>query len=648
MQASDLLRLRSVADVAFSPDGTRLAYVVDNNDGTGRPYATLWVMTVADGKSVRVGGADDHGSEPTWSPDSRWLAFDGRIGGKGGLFVAGADGSAPRFLAETDGTNSPNPNAGKTITWSPDSQRIAFVSAVPGPETKDANGDPMIITRYLYKPDFWEGNSHFNDNKRTHVFVIDAAGGTPRQLTTGNYYEHSIDWAPSGDEIVFVSNREPDPDRIFNNDLFTVSAATGAVRRLTATEGCEFQPRWSPDGKMIAYRATKRGLTDLETNMEDTHVWVMNADGTGRREIGAAINNRQGAPAWTGDGAALLFTVQERGSNHLYRLPVAGGKPEMVVGDAGFVGTFAARRDNAIAYTFAGRSDTTELFLKSGAAEPRRLMNLNAGVLGGKQLAPVESFTFISNDNKWNVEAFLTRPLNWKPEGKYPLIVVIHGGPHGQQGPAFNFKNQVYAAHGYATLMVNFRGSTGYGQEFADAVFRDQDGDEGMDVLYGVGAALRRYRWLDPDRLGIEGVSYGGQLTAWLITQTSMFKAAIPTAAITNFISYNYMTYYNQYEEMEWGARPHQGKLMDVLWERSPLKHVAKAKTPTLLVHGENDPDVPIAESEQFYIALKDVGVETVFARYPREGHGLREPKHLVDWITRSLAWYDAHFAAVK
>jgi dipeptidyl aminopeptidase/acylaminoacyl peptidase len=219
---------------------------------------------------------------------------------------------------------------------------------------------------------------------------------------------------------------------------------------------------------------------------------------------------------------------------------------------------------------------------------------------------------------------------------------VIHGGPHGQQGPAFSFKNQVYAAHGFATLMVNYRGSTGYGQEFADAVFRDQDGDEGMDVLYGVGAALRRHTWLDPDRLGIEGVSYGGQLSAWLITQTNMFKAAIPTAAIINFVSYNYMTYYNQYEEMEWGARPHQGNLMDVLWERSPLKHVANAKTPTLLVHGENDPD------EQFYIALKDVGVETVFARYPREGHGLREPKHVVDWITRSLAWYDAHFALVK
>jgi dipeptidyl aminopeptidase/acylaminoacyl peptidase len=246
---------------------------------------------------------------------------------------------------------------------------------------------------------------------------------------------------------------------------------------------------------------------------------------------------------------------------------------------------------------------------------------------------------------KFDIEAFLTRPVGWTPEHKYPLVLNIHGGPHGQQGQAINTRNQIYAAHGYAVLMVNYRGSTGYGQQFADGVFRDQDGGEAMDVLYGVNAALRRYPWIDRDRLGIEGVSYGGQLTNWLITQTGIFKAAIPIAGISNFISYNYMTYYNQYEAMEWGAYPHQGNLMDVLWERSPLKHVAKVSTPTLLMHGENDPDVPIAEAEQMYIALKDVGVETVFVRYPREGHGLAEPKHQVDSIQRAFEWYDRHFS---
>jgi dipeptidyl aminopeptidase/acylaminoacyl peptidase len=193
--------------------------------------------------------------------------------------------------------------------------------------------------------------------------------------------------------------------------------------------------------------------------------------------------------------------------------------------------------------------------------------------------------------------------------------------------------------------MVNYRGSTGYGQKFADAVFRDQDGDEAMDVIYAVNAALRRYPWLDQNRIGCEGVSYGGQLTDWLITQTNMFKAAIPIAGISNFISYNYLTYYNQYEAMEWGAYPHQDDLMNILWERSPLKHVANVSTPTMFMHGEFDNDVPTEQSEEMYIALKDVGVETLMVLYPREGHGLREPKHQVDAIRRAFEWYDRHFA---
>jgi dipeptidyl aminopeptidase/acylaminoacyl peptidase len=286
-----------------------------------------------------------------------------------------------------------------------------------------------------------------------------------------------------------------------------------------------------------------------------------------------------------------------------------------------------------------------QLHLREPDGGTRRLTDLNAAVLEGVEIAPVESFTFVSNDFKHEVEAFLTRPAGQREGTTHPLIVMIHGGPHGQQGPAFNFKSQFYAHRGWATLQVNYRGSTGYGQAFADAVFRDQNGDEAQDVLYGVSAALRRHPWLDADRVGIEGGSYGGQLTCWLITQTSLFRAAIPLAPITNNLSYNYTTYYNMYEQMEWGARPHEGDLMDVLWERSALKHAAKARTPTMLVHGENDNDVPIAESEQFFIALKDVGVETVMVRYPREGHGLAEPGHVVDLMDRSVAWYERHFS---
>jgi dipeptidyl aminopeptidase/acylaminoacyl peptidase len=644
LSSGDLSRLRSVGSVELSPDGHRIAYSVTMRDRPGRPWGQLWIMDVDTKKSVRVGGEKDSGGGPLWSPDGKWIAFDGHQGEKGGLFVARPDGSEVTFLASLEGTNSPLPGAGQDFTWSPDGKQLAFISSTPGAETAEASGDPMVITRYLYKPDAGEGMTRFNDNLRLHIFVVDVSSKQVRQLTKGNTDEHSIDWSPDGKEILFASNREPNQDEFFNYDIFTLKVSDNSIRRLTATESNEYEPLWSPDGKRIVFRGTRRGLTDRETTMEDTHVWVMNADGSDRREIGAVLDDRQGVPRWSSDGSAVYFTVQERGSFHLVRLPISGGKPECVVQDRGAVSAWSVGKDGTIAYGFASPRDMSELYLKTGSAAPRKLTDLNAELFAGKQIAEVESFTFISNDNKFEVEAFLTKPLGMTATSKHPLIVNIHGGPHGQNGPAFSYKNQVYAAHGWATLNVNFRGSTGYGQKFADAVFGDQNGNEGQDVLYGVSAAVRRYLWIDRERMGIEGVSYGGQLTDWLITQTNEFKAAIPIAGIANLVSYNYMTYYNQYEEMEFGQFLHQGNLMDVAWERSALKHVAAAHTPTMLMHGENDNDVPIAEAEQFFIALKDVGTEAIFVRYPREGHGLSEVKHNIDATDRCIAWYEKHF----
>lgn len=314
-----------------------------------------------------------------------------------------------------------------------------------------------------------------------------------------------------------------------------------------------------------------------------------------------------------------------------------------MIAERGQVGSWSVAKGNRVAYAFSSPHDLSELYLLE-AGGTKQLTRLNDAVLGGKAIAEVEAFTFASNDFKYEVEAFLTVPPGRSAGSRHPLIVNIHGGPHAQQGPAFNTKNQIYAGLGWASLMVNYRGSTGYGQKFADAVFGDQNGNEGQDVLYGVNAAIRRNPWIDRGRMGIEGGSYGGQLSAWLVTQTHIFKAAIPLAPIINLVSYNYMTYYNMYEQMEFGIFPHQGDLMDEMWRRSSLRKVAQVKTPVMLLHGENDNDVPIAESEQFYIALKDAGVEAVMVRYPREGHGLRETKHVVDSIDRSIAWYRKHF----
>ena len=644
LQSADLYRLRSVGDVQVSPDGGTVIYSVVNNDRPGTPYSQLWTLDVASGRSQRLGGEQFTGLEPKLSPDGTRLAYLRRSNEQDGLMVSGPDGRNAVLVAPVETTNHVLPSSGERLAWSPDGRQVAFISATAGPETEDANGDPMVITRYLYKPHAGEGLTRFNDNKRLHIFVADIATKSVRQLTRGDYYEHSIDWSPRGDEIVFISNRESDPDRFFNYDVFAVEVTDGSIRRITSTKSAEYYPRWSPDGQSIAFTGTKRPLTSSETTMEDTHVWVMRADGTNRAELGRDLDNRQGAPEWSGDGRHLYFTAQERGDVPLYRVPAAGGQPQVVVSERGTVGRWAVGRGDALAYALASPSAPSDLHVRpAGVSAGRQVTQLNADLLKERAAADVEAFTFKSFDGT-EIEAFLTKPL--AISGKHPMIVMIHGGPHGQQGPAFNAKAQIYAAQGWAVLMVNYRGSTGYGQKLADAIFKDQNGGEAKDVVAGVDAALAKYSWIDAARLGIEGGSYGGQLTNWIITQTTRFRAAIPAASISNLVSFNYMAYYHDYLAVEFGAFPHENGVIDILWERSPIRYANKVKTPTLFIHGENDNDVPIAEAEQFFIALKDVGVETAMVRYPREGHGIRETKHVVDVAERSIAWYKRLFGS--
>ena len=648
--SADLLRVKTAGEVQIAPDGTRIAYTVQSNNRSGRPVSQIWIWDRATSASARLGGDRDSGANVRWAPDSKSIAFTGRVDDESGLMVQRLDGSPALALGRVLSTNHPLPSVGNLLTWSPGSARVAVSNGVPGPEGADADGDPMVITRYLFKPGAGEGLTRFNDNRRLQIQMIDLLSHDPRPLTNDTYYNHSLDWSPKGDEILFVSNREPDPDRVFNYDVFAVNIARQSIRRITATNAAEYYPVWSPDGASIAMLATTRPLTSSETTMEDTHVWVMKADGTGRRDIGSVIDNRQGPPRWSADGAWLYFTVQERGDVRLYRLPAAGGQPDVVApaaGEPGSIGAWSLAKDGTVAFAMTTPGAPAEVYLREPAGSVRQLTDLNRDLLSGRATSPVERFQSRSADGL-DVEAFLTLPATRAPGTTHPLVVSIHGGPHGQQGPAFNLKAQVYAARGYATLMVNYRGSTGYGQKFTDAILKDQNGHEARDVLAALDAALARYPWLDAGRLAVEGGSYGGQLTNWLVTQTDRFKAAVPTAGISNLVSFNYTAFYHDYLAVEFGAYPHEANTMDLLWERSPLRYVSRVRTPVLILHGENDNDVPVSEAEQWYVALKDVGVETVMVRYPREGHGLREPRHMVDALDRSLAWYEKFFAPPK
>ncbi len=647
---ADVSRLASVGEVHIAPDAAHVAYTVVSNERSGRPTSNLWILDTQAGTSERVGDGRDQASSPRWSPDSRWVAYYGRADVRPGIVLVRVDDliSEPELLVPVSGTNHPLPHTGAAFAWSPGSSRLAYVSAMPGPNADAAEGDPVVITRYLFKPPVSAASARFNDNRRLQLFMVDLVTRNPQQLSDGPHHLHSVDWAPKGDQLVLASNQGKDPDRVFNDDLFVFDVVKRNFRRLTDTPGVEYDPAWSPDGTQIALRAVTRPRTSSETTMEDTHVWVMKADGTARREAGAAIDNRQGAPRWSADGTGLYFTVQERGDVRLYRVPAAGGPAQALApppGERGTVGSWSVARDGTLAFAMATPSSPAELYvLRPGAGGARRVTNLNGEVLGSRRLAEVEAFTYPAEGNL-TIEAFLTKPLTVDATRKHPLIVMLHGGPHAQSGPQFSFKAQAYAARGFATLMVNYRGSTGYGQAFADAILKDQNGAEARDVLAGVDAVLARYPWLDAARMGLEGGSYGGQLTNWLVTQTPRFKAAVSIAGIANLVSFNYTAYYHDYLAVSFGAYPHEGDTADLLFQRSPLRHVARVSTPVMLVHGELDNDVPVTEAEQFFIALKDVGVETILVRYPREGHGIREVRHQADLIERSIAWYEKHFA---
>lgn len=644
VEIADIFHLRAAGDPQISPDGSRALFTVQYSDRVGTPYTRIWMADLKSGRSAPWGSSDGaQGSAPRWSPDGRRVAWRGGDG----LMVADADSANAVAAAALDDTDTPLSRVGERFVWSPDSKRIAFVSATPGPEP-EMEADPIIVTRYWYRPA--SGWPHrYIDNKRLHIFIVDLATRQTTQITDGIYDEHSIDWSPDGNHLAFLSNREKDPDFTFNYDIYTVDVSSRAIAQLTHTGSNEFAPSWSPDGRTIAFSGLKRPVTSSETNMEDPHVWTLDV-ATGKvNEVGIVVDNVQGRPQWSPDGKWLYFTTASRGGAGLYRLPARGAATAERVGPGagvrGTVSAFSIARDGAILAAMATPDDLAQLQLFRGKGA-RAITSLNADILGKKIIAQTEAFTFKSYDGR-EIEAFLTKPANYDPaaHAAHPMIVQIHGGPHGQQGPNFAHKAQVYATRGYAVLMVNYRGSNGYGQEFANAIARDQNGGEGMDILAGVDAALARNPWIDPERLGIEGGSYGGQLTNWLVTQTTRFKAGIPWAGISNLVSHNYMSVYHDYLQQEYFMKPHEGGVMDMLWSRSPIRFVDKVKTPLMLSHGDTDLLVNPAEDEQYFIALRDVGTEAIMVRYPREGHSMRETQHLADFEARSIAWYEGHFA---
>ncbi len=683
MAPADILRLTNVSDAQISPNGDWVVYTVSTIEGD-QTVSVLWLVRASERisnipptsrqpeqrrnwEAPRISSRPLlppgwSGANPRWSPDGKSIAFFSSHEGQHGIWVSGLDRRIPRLVATVRDTNFFITYAGESFVWSPDSRMIAYVSATEesdrdGPDGSDRNDDPRVIDRIQYK-----SRTAFSDRLRTHVWLTEVDSPQPRQLTSGLFYDHALSFSPKGDEIAFLSNREPDPDAKNNSDIFAVNLQA-QVRQITDTAGCEYEPAWSPDGKMIAYTATQRDITTIDSVAEDTHVWVVDAAGSNRRELTAEQDRRARSPRWSRDSKTVFFLAGSRGLITIHSIALSCSGTDCL-------GTFPATHDpltkddrgnyvtpgfpNAFQISnFSVNSTTTPIFAftLTDAAHPGevwvglpgrnetvlRLSGHNDAV-GSFQLAEPESIVFKSLDGT-SIQGWLMKPLGWREDRKYPMILSIHGGPHGMFGYAFNPTFQVYAARGYAVLYLNPRGSTGYGQNFSDGTLNEWGGGDYRDLMAGVDEALRRYPWIDASRMGVTGGSYGGFMTNWIITQTPRFKAAVSAASVSNLISFYSTSLYQDLIHAEFGGFPWDN--YDQLWQWSPLRYVKQAQTPTLFIHGEQDNDVHITQAEEMYMALRRRGVETVLVRYPREGHGLREPRHRVDALELTLAWFD-------
>jgi dipeptidyl aminopeptidase/acylaminoacyl peptidase len=644
---SDLFNLAAASDPQISPDGRWIAYVRRSNDiMTDRARSSIWLIDVAGGEQrPLVAGSGNHMS-PRWSPDGKRLAyFSTSEGSSPQLFVRWMDtGQGARITGL--------PDSPQGITWSPDGRRIAYLMTVPDEGAKLGAAPPKpegaewakpleVIDKVTYRTD---GGGYVKPGF-DHIFVVDALGGAPRQLTFGAYHDGNPEWTPDGRSVLFSAVRKPDWEMIANDsEIYRLDVENGAVTALTDRRGPDAAPAASPDGLLIAYV----GYDDHKKGFEQADLYVMNADGSGSRRVAPNLDRSIDQLEWSSDGRSIVASYEEGGSVTVSRISL-DGRVTPIARDVGGAsldrpyagGGFSLARGGSIAFTNDSATRPPDVAVGSGG-KVRQLTRLNELTLSGKSLGTVRTLSVKAPDGS-PVPSWILLPPDYREGTRVPTILEIHGGPYASYGPHFSTDYQLYASAGYAVLYTNPRGSTGYGQAFADGIEKTYPDSNTADLLTAVDAAVAS-GIADPENLFVTGGSGGGILTAWLIGKTDRFKAAASQKPVINWTSMALTSDGIQFFGPYWmGALPWEN--YQSYWARSPLSLMANVKTPTLVVVGAEDYRTPVSEAEQLYSALKLKGVPTMLVKVPNASHGgiAARPSQSAAKAAAITAWFDKY-----
>jgi dipeptidyl aminopeptidase/acylaminoacyl peptidase len=634
LQLEQFFDVINVTDPKLSPDGKEIIYTRGWVDKVNDSRKNELYIMEADGSKNRF---FTKGSTAAWSSDGTRIAYMAQGDPSGNqIFVKYKNTEGATQITRLEKTPS-------NMKWSPDGKFIAFNMLVPfnepwsikmpeKPKGAKWTDNPKVITKMNYKRD----RVGYLEEGFIHVFVVPADGGTPRQITQGNWNHNGVEWTPDGKEILFTSLRVEEAEYEYRQaNIYAVNVETTQIRQLTSRNGIDSSPVVSPDGKKVAYV----GYDWTDDTYIENKLYIMDIDGRNPKELAIDFDRSPASMFWANDNSGIYFNADFNGTRNLYFAPVKGGYKQVSRGNHMLSVSDINRNGLAVGVVTDYYNPAELISFSVNNPSIKKLTRLNESMLKNVQLGEVEELWYKSTGD-FDIHGWIVKPPNFDPAKKYPMILVIHGGPHGMYNVGFNFTWQHHAAEGYVVLYTNPRGSSGYGSAFGNAIKNDYPGKDYDDLMNGVDEVIKK-GYIDENNLFVYGGSGGGVLTSWIVGHTDRFAAASVNFPVINWLSFvgntDGVSWYKNFKEYPWDDPSEHIR-------RSPLMYVGNVKTPTLLMCGENDLRTPISQTEEFYQALKVLKVPTAMIRFQNEYHGTgTNPSNYLRTQLYLYSWFEKH-----